>query len=76
MKLYINGKQVEELTPKKRECTKLNGGSSKMYYQFTSFFPLQFIVDKTTGFKGEMKNLTVKQEKYLNLLYNPARFLK
>lgn len=76
MKLYINGKQVEELMPKERECAKLNGGSSKMYYQFTSFFPLQFIGDKTTGFKGEMKNLMVKQEKYLNLLYNPARFLK
>ena len=44
--------------------------------EVTSFFPLQFIGDKTTGFKGEMKNLMVKQEKYLNLLYNPARFLK
>jgi hexosaminidase len=76
MKLYINGKQVEELTPKKRECAKLNGGISAMYYQFTSFFPLQFIGDKATGFKGKMKNLMVKQEKYLNLLYNPARFLK
>lgn len=63
MTLYINDKQVEELTAQKRVCSKLNGGSSTMYYHFTSFFPLQFIGDKLTGFKGEMKNLEVRQLK-------------
>ena len=61
--LYVNGKLQERLEGRKKRVhnSKYNRLES-MPIQETLIFPLQYIGDKINGFKGQVKNVQVKQE--------------
>ena len=62
--LYVNGKLQERLEGrKKRVYNPKYDRLESMPIQETLIFPLKYIGDKINGFKGKIKNITIKQVK-------------
>lgn len=61
--LLVNGKLIDRLEgEKKLSSINKHGRRTNMYIQQTLFFPLEKIGDLENGFKGEIRNLSVKQK--------------